>query len=332
MVDKVRHTYGFAVDDSRVTEEWLYSYPKKRKRVIFERDGQSFHWPEDSDERAVLGQLSEIVAPTALFVSTAARFSIGSRELGNQDQSFLLSIYRWFLNLTGGRSLVGKQGFLSRLLLDDAGDRDVIIGLLRAADVGIQDIRVKSMDISDAELANFPEPMRREIARHEGRRQRLQFLHKGAVGDVVMELSDESRGTRQLLELAVDASSALRRGGMMTIDEIDASLHPLLTAKLIHLFQSSETNPRGSQIIFTTHDASLLGTFDGEDVLHRDQIWFIEKDPTGSSVLYPLSDFKPRKEGENRQRRYLNGNYGGIPDLSTDLFDGANDPATAPPG
>jgi AAA15 family ATPase/GTPase len=152
--------------------------------------------------------------------------------------------------------------------------------------------------------------------------RRLEFLHRGSDG-LMLDLSQESTGTQQLLDLALDAARILRVGGMMTIDEIDASLHPILTAKLIGLFQSPTTNPQGSQLVFTSHDAALLGTIDGEEVLRRDEIWFTEKQEDGASVLYPLSDFKPRKEGENRQRRYMNGNYGAVPNLSTYLFERA---------
>lgn len=107
------------------------------------------------------------------------------------------------------------------------------------------------------------------------------------------------------------------------MDEIDASLHPLLTAKLIALFRSEATNRYNAQLIFTSHDATLLGMLDGDEVLRRDEIWFTEKDADGVSNLYPLAEFKPRKEGENRPRRYLNGSYGAIPDLSMQMFEHA---------
>lgn len=109
----------------------------------------------------------------------------------------------------------------------------------------------------------------------------------------------------------------------MLVDEIDASLHPLLTASLIRIFQSPTTNGPGAQLIFTSHDATLLGSIDGDDALKRDQVWFTSKDGDGASELFPLADFKPRREGENRQKRYLNGNYGAIPELSMRLFEQA---------
>jgi AAA15 family ATPase/GTPase len=88
-----------------------------------------------------------------------------------------------------------------------------------------------------------------------------------------------------------------------------------LTARLVRLFQGEETNPRHAQLIFTTHDASLLGTsLDGE-LLERDQVFFVEKDREGATSLYALTDFHPRKE-DNRERRYLGGSYGAVPVVS----------------
>jgi AAA15 family ATPase/GTPase len=127
-----------------------------------------------------------------------------------------------------------------------------------------------------------------------------------------VDLHDESAGTRALLEQAPRFLSVLRRGGTFVVDEIDASLHSLLTTRLIALFQSPETNPHGAQLIFTTHDPSLLGRRDGKDILKRSQIWFTEKNEFGETTLYSLADFRPRKD-ENRERRYLGGSYGGIP-------------------
>src|SRR5262249_41837759 len=115
----------------------------------------------------------------------------------------------------------------------------------------------------------------------------------------------------------VAALTMLEQGSTLCVDEIDSSLHPRLTARLIELFRSGETNPAGAQLIFTTHDATLLGTSFGQDVLSRDEVWFVEKDTHGHGAgkLSPLTDFPPRRE-EHTERRYLGGSYGAIPDVS----------------
>ncbi len=332
----VRHTYGFTVDNERVLEEWLYYYPKNRRRRVFEREGDRFAWGEESSRKPDLERIAEITAPTALFVSTVARFNRRATASDTPEAEPLHNVYRWFLRTRArARPGIRHSRHLGQAFPEFEDDRLVIVDLLRAADIGIIDVTVKSPapipqplfgELSDQELAlettgNSPRRMTRESAMRTERR--LQFAHRGASGDVILELADESTGTQQLLDLAIDAAVILRAGGTMAVDEIDASLHPLLTAKLIALFQSEISNPRGSQLIFTSHDAALLGTFDSEEILHRDEIWFVEKDDEGSSAVYPLSDFKPRREGENRQRRYLNGNYGGVPDLSFSLFERA---------
>jgi AAA15 family ATPase/GTPase len=110
--------------------------------------------------------------------------------------------------------------------------------------------------------------------------------------------------------------SALDEGALLVVDEVDSSLHPRLTAHLVELFRDKQINGRTAQLFFSTHDATLLGTNLGEEVLRRDEIWFVEK-RDGASALYPLSDFHPRKE-ENRERRYLAGSYGAVPAIFTD--------------
>lgn len=101
-------------------------------------------------------------------------------------------------------------------------------------------------------------------------------------------------------------------GGLLVFDELERGLHPALAQQIIRQFNDPRTNPRNAQIIFTTHDTNLLGTMFGEPALRRDQVWLTEKDAEGATVLYPLTDYKPRK-AENLERGYLQGRYGAIP-------------------
>jgi hypothetical protein len=210
----------------------------------------------------------------------------------------------------------------------NARRRKIAIDLLKAADVGLRDVVLQKPDeqdtlfsiLEDSSASTAERNRARVLARSD---PELHFLHYGAMGDVMLELADESSGTVRLLELATRGVPVLEQGGLFLVDEIDASLHPLLSAALIGLFQSSSTNKNNAQLIFTSHDATLLGMLDGNEVLLRDQVWFVEKERDGASILYPLAEFKPRKEGENRPRRYLLGSYGAIPDLSRQLFERA---------
>jgi len=341
LLDGVRHTYGFTIDSQRVLEEWLYTYPYKKKRCVFERDGDNFSWGEESGKQGELARIAGITSPTALFLSTAMRFALSGHvsphDQGTSATSFF-RVYLWFRRLHVRTRSDGRPDEIRLALAwpEDERDRMILINILRAADLGISDVIASRLDhISPTPSETSTDDIRgnpwsrihefvADLTTHLNRPiRRLRFSHKGADGDIQLDFQEESAGTKQLLYLSMSAIEALRFGALMTVDEIDASLHPMLTAKLINLFQAPTTNPRGSQLIFTSHDATLLGTFDAEEVLRRDQIWFTEKDEEGASTLYPLTDFKPRRTGENRPRRYLNGNYGGVPDLSADLFEQA---------
>jgi AAA15 family ATPase/GTPase len=102
----------------------------------------------------------------------------------------------------------------------------------------------------------------------------------------------------------------LRNGCVMFVDELDRSLHALLVQELVGMFQNSNRNPGGAQLIFTTHDTSLLSA----NLLRRDQIWLVDKDADQASKVYPLTEFAPRKN-EALERGYLYGRYGAIPIL-----------------
>ena len=312
-INGVRHSYGFTLDDQRVIEEWLYSYPLRKRRKIFTRQGQEFEWGEES-KRSSIKKIAEIVAPTALFISTAARFEAnrpGENEFDESSQSLHGTYTRLWRGISrlgpADATLAARSTYRYARAIGTSAIRGPFIEMLRAADIGLQDVFTKSLKDDSGDSIGA----------------RLEFLHRGAVGDVTLNARDESSGTLRLLEITVRAIPILDRGDVLLVDEIDSSLHPLLTANLVRLFQSPVANKRGAQLIFTSHDATLLGNIDGEDILRRDQVWFTEKNGDGVSELFALAEFKPRRQGENRQKRYLSGAYGAIPELSMRMFEQA---------
>lgn len=338
LVNGVRYSYGFEVDDTRVREEWLHAYPHSRRRVIFEREGDKIRFGSTLDDsRARSEVLTELTRDNVLFLSVMAL----------NDVAEVKGIYQWFL--TGLRSTDDAQiteTHLRSWLTEE--DRPLIVELVRAADLGITDIAVPQPAtevVLTAEFVNkliesgvveepspgkkvlvgdFVEPFRvrntaalQQALKAEARAQtptQVRF-HHGAKGATLL-LEEQSAGTRSWIHLVCHTLDVLRDGGVLVVDEVDASLHPHLTARLINLFRDDETNPAGSQLIFTTHDATLLD----DEVLARDEIWFVEKDAdSGATRLYSLSDFHPRKS-ENREGRYLAGSYGAVPVLTEYRF------------
>lgn len=345
LLDGVRWTYGFDVDSTAVRTEWLHSYPQQRRRVIFERDGRTVTTGSSSGlQRGAVEILAELTPPTALFLSVAGRSEIEQVE----------PVRRWFADAVdirpSGDSWLDERSFVAQL--EDPATARRLVRLAAAADVGIVDVEVQQLVSASArewlELVKkrteilgllhdgqrrLPDQERARLEREEARlakaieaydieeaiEKRLVFLH--SPGHIRFSLADESHGTRAWLAYLGPVLTALDKGGVLVVDEIDASLHPLLIARLVGMFRDRGANPHGAQLVCTTHDATLLGRRDGENIIGRDEAWFVEKDRTGATSLVALSDFKPRAE-ENTERRYLAGVYGGVPIL----FDGELDP------
>ena len=124
-----------------------------------------------------------------------------------------------------------------------------------------------------------------------------------------LNMAEESDGTNSYFKLIGVVKTALDLGTLLVADEMDAHLHPLLTKHLVSLFDSTEFNPKGAQLIFTSHSTNLLDL----DFLRRDQIWFTEKDEqTAATDLFSLYDFSIRKDTKV-EKGYLIGRFGAIP-------------------
>jgi uncharacterized protein len=176
--------------------------------------------------------------------------------------------------------------------------RESALALLRFADLGIDDVQMVEDEDGDARVSA---PARRQ----------LRLLHRVVGQEIPFDLAEESAGTQTWFALIGPTLSALQEGRVLLFDEIDASLHPRLSARLLELFQDRETNPRGAQLIFTTHDTSLLSH------LNRDEVWLTEKGDSGATTLTALAEYGGDKvrRSLNLEKAYLQGRFGAVPEL-----------------
>ena len=305
LIDSVRHQYGFVVTDDSILEEWLFAWPNGKKQIWFTRAGSVYSFGDNlkGDNKVVEG----ITRPNALFLSTAVQFK----------HPQLQAIYSWFramrpINVGEPYSATHTEQTIARMfeptgqqsLFDDETMEEPLserfLALLRNADLGIVGLRVEKSEPT--------EKSRRPV------RVRFHLKHQSDADDAWLPLEQESKGTRTLFRFAVPILEVIRAGGVLLCDELEASLHPSLAQQIVLQFNDPKTNPHNAQLIFTTHDTNLLGTTLGEPALRRDQVWLTEKDDQGATVLYPLTDYKPRK-AENLERGYIQGRYGAIPFL-----------------
>lgn len=295
VVDDVRYHYGFSCDDHHYLREWLYSYPEGYKRVLFERHKMVMVFGKSL--RGQNTKLSELMRPNALFLSVAAQ--------GAHVQ--LTPVYEFFAN-----KIMGQAATLDNRLAQQQIGATVdprLLELLRSADIGINDMRVTREEKSTDSTISLRDEDGEEIAISRPKARKIQFAHRNNVGEnVFFDFEQESRGTRRLAGLLAWIIRALDEGAVMVIDEIDASLHTLLSSKIIELFSRVESNPRHAQLVAITHDTHLMQN----DALRRDQIWFVEKNRGGESELFPLTDIRTRNS-DNLEKGYLEGRFGAVP-------------------
>lgn len=323
VISGMRYLYLLGVDDDQVVHESAHIYPKGKARLLFERDHDEVKL--GADARMIGRDVERLLRPNALFLSTAGSF-VSSKAAA--EEPAIPRLYQWFAeNLL----LAEADNRSARLMhtakrFAESSTRGLLLDLMRAADLGIGDVRRRAAppevieqykpvidavnaasEAPDLDLQSFADDL-----------ATVQFKHQGEVS-TYLDASDESLGTVVWAGLIGPVADTLAAGSVLLADELDASLHPLLVERVIGLFQDPKTNPRGAQLIFNADDPGLLGSSREDGVLGRDQIWFTEKHHDGSSSVVPLSDYRPRKE-EDIAGRYRAGRYGAIPILSDTEF------------
>jgi AAA15 family ATPase/GTPase len=283
----IRYTYGFELDDERVRGEWLHAYPRGRKQVWFDRrDEGEITFPGEGLRGEKL-DLARRTRRDSLYLTVAATL--------NHQQ--LLPVFEWFrdnlwLITPEARDRIQRERHTKRRVIRERVFRDRVTRLLTVADLGITGIE------------HVP-----------GTDDEIRLVHRAGQREVALDFGGESLGTRSWFAMAGALLEAFDHGVVILVDELDSSLHPTMCAETVRMFEDAKVNPRPAQMVFTTHDVSLLRTLiDGSRVLDRDTVWLTEKTEEGATDLYPLTAFQPPpRKDDNLFRKYLLGTYGGLP-------------------
>ncbi len=290
------YNYGFCIGQTGVTEEWL-NYKAKTARkytTIFYRDESILDLagiPKTSRENIEIALEKQV-----LIVSLGAKLKVDKCKL----------VRDWFLNNE----------------FSDFGDAFMNLYMSRALPEGFVDheeVRenvVKYFSSFDETIKGFEVTKLPSQEDPKEERYRIDSLHKKIGSDEMGKnpLAHESAGTLKMFALYPELQSVMKNGGVYFIDDLNASLHPLLVRNFILTFLNPEININHAQLIFTTHDTWQLSN----RLLRRDEIWFTEKDADGLSTLYSLADFIDEDDSRIRKdENYLLGKYGAIPSLKT---------------
>lgn len=306
-VGNTRYEYSFSADVNRIYDESLYAYYTNRPSLIFERKNTFEYKFTSAKAKEYIGYKNK-TPENKLFLATATAWNC--RETREPYMWLSESINTFYGN-------VSRQKALEAYEMDKDGSlKSFAIEFLQHADINISDYEFDSSIVDPQDYAGNPFVKAiDEITNSHGVMKRYDIRTSHIVNEkdkqrtYELPFQMESEGTQNLFLYAPFLKEALENGKTIVIDEMDRSLHPLLARYIVDLFHNPETNPKGAQLIFNTHDVSMLSL----DYFRRDQIYFVEKNSeNGSSEIYSLDEFSPRKS-ENVRLGYLLGKYGAVP-------------------
>ncbi|MFN9655236.1 MAG: AAA family ATPase [Dolichospermum sp.] len=326
-----QYAYGFLVDKHKIHEEWLFEIGVNTEIPIYERRGEDINFHNFNHE--VFLNSSEDEKNRIRYEAASTRenllFLTNSQE---RKVKQLEPIYEWFSDVL---KIIFPD---SKPLLPffSQSVQNSLSKFLESLDLGIKKITTNTIDLDDykkipseikdkikkdfpyeegEENAIFIPALKCIISQAKDETDKLMVLNLSPVrldkenSEVKFEISEESDGTQRLIDLFPMLIHLSRGNAVYVIDEIERSLHSLLMKKLFDYFlNNSENKNSNSQLIATTHEVYLL---DIKDIFRKDEIWCVEKDKYGQSLLYSLANTDV--ENLDLTAGYLHGRFGAIP-------------------
>jgi AAA15 family ATPase/GTPase len=313
LIDETRYRYGFEVDDNIVQAEWLYAAEKEAEKPLFVREKDGIEvmdklFPEGRD-------LEERTRDNALFLSVVDQFN------GRVAKRIIQWFNRYFVTVSGLRH-EGYKG-ITFAMLQNKLTQPILKRFYNELDLGFDDITLYRTRFDPKQIPqDIPEELSKQLITdlQDSFKIDIHTIHtkyddnNKAAGTVEFDMrSQESSGTNKLFNISGPVFDALHDGGTLIVDELDASMHSLLTLAIVRLFNSKIFNPKNAQLIFATHDTNVLayGNY------RRDQIFFIERDNFGASSIYSLVEYKEEgktiRKDRSFEKDYIEGRYGAIP-------------------
>lgn len=303
MLDNVRYRYGFEVFRNEVKSEWLFGTPGKSETYYFIREGSTI---KINEKKFAEGKgLEERTSNRNLFLNVTKAFN---GKVSTQIVEYLIGNIAVSIGLSDSHF---RETTISIIQLEHT--KKQILSLLNIADFGIQDLEYKKIQPEVIEITGYAGGKYYAPEMETISSVRKVFNTKGdEIRSRKWNFDDqESDGTIKLFNYSGVIIDALIHGKALILDEFDARLHPMLTKKIVEMFNSPTLNKNGAQLIFVTHDTNLLDN----SLLRRDQIYFTEKNKLQETVLYSLADFKGIRNDASYEKDYISGKYGAIPFL-----------------
>ncbi|EAK5889121.1 ATP-binding protein [Campylobacter lari] len=321
--DNKKYQYGFILNSEKILEEWLLTFDENDaeqnwfERIYSKKEGKYIY---SFGEKFLAGKIyrrlwKDSTRDNALFLSVVI-------QLNNEQLKPVFDFFDLKLQIANSN---GWGNGKSITINEYKKDKELVDSFFKIADLDIEGVEIKTSDIDENSLPPniqfLPREVKEKIIKEVKNIQELKnakilegisFMHLSQNNQIkFLNFKDESDGTQKFFNLIGIWINSLKKGNILIIDELNTHLHPLMTKFLINLFHNEDLNKSNAQLIFTTHDTSILN----QDIFRRDQIWFCEKQ-NKATKLYPLSDFEEseeRRDKTNLENDYLLGRFGALP-------------------
>lgn len=335
----VYYAYGFEFNNKIIIEEWLYEINNQTEKMIFERktvnDEVEISFDKINLSKKDINRLKYIGLDTN--ANQLYLYSCNSRNIKNiEGIEPILNAYHWFDNILTIIFPETKTVGIEVNIDSDKDLKEVFKWFLNNFKTGIAGLETVKVNFFSSEV-QLPDSLKEEIANDleigetvifssfdniryavtkndlaDVEATKLMTLHKLKNKNkfVKFEISEESDGTQRIMDLIPALMELTKDEKVFIIDEIERSLHPKLTYKMLELFFNHSAG-KASQLICTTHEDGLLT----QKLLRKDEIWFVKKTGYGETTVYSLEEFKPRKDKDIRTG-YLKGRFNAIPVLT----------------
>lgn len=306
--DSKKYKYGFSYDSGKIYSEYLMVYESNRPTTIYEYEQQNGFKP--NSKLTALKKFSQNPNMLCLW------------EVDRRGVEYAKIVLKWFKDLVCVTfdSENGLRGAFSSSILrffDDPSKKALISAFVHSADMGIKDVRRETLR-NLLKGNKKSDDLNSLVVEYES----IQTVHdkfdkrKKRIGEVAFDLfEDESTGSKKLFIVMALMLDALMNGNVLLLDEMDASLHPLLTRKLVEIFKDSALNKKNAQLVFTSQDTNLLDM----DLFKKEQVYFVEKNAVGETSLVSLVDYA-NVRSEKIEKNYILGKFGAIPNLGSFEF------------
>ncbi len=302
----IKYVYGFTIDTERVLEEYLLAYYSKKATTLFERDVNTT--PEYNfrgNDVKVQNEISQKTNSNRLYLPVAA-------EWGYEK---VKAPYKWF------EKMFRQYGDMniSQVIADvvkDTSRKAILLEALSKADFNIKDIYVKNKKIEKQHRDAFVQFLTNMLGEGEIPEDIIPedtpviwVTHTSKSGETFdIEISDDSSGTRNIIDNIAEMLFINKEGGLFIEDELGRNYHTKLTEYFLELFNSNRVNYGKAQLFFSTHDTKIL------NLLKPEQIYLVDKDEDGATYVKLLDDYLIR-EKDNIELGYLKGRYGAVPNI-----------------